>query len=50
MALPHMLLRKGMGTPVIEENIEGKHVKFVSFIDLFIVARKFILIFGNYVN
>lgn len=24
--LPHMLQRKGMGTPVIEENIEGKDV------------------------
>ena len=25
-ALPHMLQRKGMGTPVIEENKEGKDV------------------------
>lgn len=25
--LPHMLQRKGMGTPVIEENKEGKDVK-----------------------
>ena len=28
IALPHMLLRHGMGSTVIEENREGKHMKF----------------------